>query len=161
SAFLQDAEPGPGADFERWYDDLTRVKVNPTESPKLVEDLHSLEWIGQPAIVRTGDDLLRSLPFNDHRKYDGVRIYARRLDSRLESRRAFARLCWSYLYDLATYQFYTAAVQELRGDRSGDVDAFFLGFLGDSKAVREMIDRSDLSLSTRWKAFWWLRNFGE
>ena len=160
-AFLEAAEPGPGADFQRWYGDLTRVKLDASAAPLLIEDLQSLEWIGQPAIVRAGDDLIEFLPFSDRRKFDAVRTYARRLDSRLAGRTAFARLCWGQLYDLKRYQFYSASAQDLRGKRSGEVDAFYLGFLGDSKAVRAIVDRKDLPEATRWRAFYWLRAYRE
>ena len=74
--------PGPAADFAKWYGDLARARDDTRTVDALIADLDALYALGQPAIQRVGDEVLRIVPANDPRNAAAAVRYARRLEAR-------------------------------------------------------------------------------
>jgi hypothetical protein len=110
---LKNGPPGPAADFARWYGDLARTMNDTRAISGLIEDLDGLDSLGQAAIERVGDEVLRILPANDPRNAPAALKYGRRLDARPPSRLAFGVLCLNEYLDLPCYErYYGSAARE-------------------------------------------------
>ena len=53
AAYLQGSPPGPGAQFARWYADMSSVLSGQPPGQAQFDDLATLTWFGQPVVERT------------------------------------------------------------------------------------------------------------
>jgi hypothetical protein len=155
---LKSGPPGPAADFARWFGDLARTRDDARAVDALIADLDGLHALGQPAIERVGDEVLRILPATDPRTPGAAVKYGRRLDARPPSRLSFGVVCLNEHLDIPCYERYYGSAVRAWGRQW---PATFPGFLGRSRgraALVAMAGDPDVKASARLLAIQILEN---
>lgn len=143
--YLKEAEPGPGAEFRRWFGNLVAEKNGEIRAERLVDDLESLPSLGQAAIRRTGTRLREALYATSSAKPKAAAILERILDSRPENDYLFSTMCrQSLMHPVASDQYYRASVE--RAGKKGALQDTWLAYQAQD-AVRLRAISSDPAMS--------------
>jgi hypothetical protein len=118
--YLKGAEPGPGADFQRWYRNLAAEKNGEIRAEKLVDDLTSLPALGQAALRRTGQRVNKALYSTSPARPSAAAALERVLDSRAANDYLFSVFCHYTLMHPIAFERYYRASRERVGRYSDD-----------------------------------------
>jgi Tetratricopeptide repeat len=149
AASLEGGPPGPAADFSRWFTNLARARDDNRAIDRLIEDLDTLDALGQPAIERVGDEVLRVLPANDPRTPAVAVKYGRRLDARPRSRLGFGVLCLNEHLDIPCYERYYGSAAMAWGRQWYATFPGFLRRAGGRELVVAMAADASVKASSR------------
>ncbi|HTS02148.1 MAG TPA: hypothetical protein VMN04_06465, partial [Thermoanaerobaculia bacterium] len=133
---LTGAEPGPGADFQRWYGNLAAEKSGMIKADKLVDDLTSLASLGQGALRRTGSRVQEAVYATSPARPKAAAALERVLDSRAANDYLFSVLCRNTLmHPVAHERYYRASMERGYLERSGP-DVWFAFLARDTDALK-------------------------
>ncbi|MGZ6971305.1 MAG: tetratricopeptide repeat protein, partial [Thermoanaerobaculia bacterium] len=118
--YLKGAEPGPGADFQRWYRNLAAEKNGEIRAERLVDDLTSLPALGQAALRRTGQRVNEALYATSPARPRAAAALERVLDSRTANDYLFSVFCHYTLMHPIAFERYYRASRECIGRHSDD-----------------------------------------
>lgn len=118
--YLTGAEPGPGADFRRWYGNLTAEKNGTIKADRLVDDLTELRFLGQFALRRIGNRVKDAVYATSPARPKAAALLERVLDSRAANDYLFSLFCKDTLmHPLAFERYYRASMQRAAQDGVG------------------------------------------
>jgi tetratricopeptide (TPR) repeat protein len=134
--YLEGAEPGPGADFQRWYRNLAVEKNGAIKADQLVDDLSQLHFLGQFAFRRIGNRINEAVYATSPARQKGAAALERVLDSRAANDYLFSLLCRNTLmHPLAFDRYYRASMERASPEGSGP-DAWFAYMARDTDALK-------------------------
>ena len=109
AASLEGGDPGPGAEFQRWFRNLSAFKNGTLPVSALAADLTTLPSLGQAAIRRTGRTVNDALPTSTPERPGVAQALASVLDSRPANGELFGTICLQTLLDpLGARDYYRA-----------------------------------------------------
>lgn len=109
AASLEGGDPGPGAEFQRWFGNLSAFKNGTLPVSALAADLTTLPSLGQAAIRRTGRTVNDALPTDTPDRPAVARALVSSLDSRPANGELFGTICLQTLLDpLGARDYYRA-----------------------------------------------------
>ncbi len=112
AGYLEGAEPGPGADFRRWYGNLAAEKNGTIKADRLADDLTELHFLGQGALRRTGDRVKDAVYATSPARPRAAAALERVLDSRAANDFLFGTLCqYTLVHPLAFERYYRASME--------------------------------------------------
>ncbi len=118
--YLTGAEPGPGADFRRWYGNLAAESNGGIPASRLVDDLTSLPSLGQGALRRTGTRLENALYATSSARPKAAAALERVLDSRAANDYLFGAFCQNTLmHPVAFERYYRASMERVSLETTG------------------------------------------
>jgi tetratricopeptide (TPR) repeat protein len=152
--YLTGAEPGPGADFQRWYHNLTAEKNGAIQADKLVEDLTNLPFLGQAAVRRTGMRVKDSVYATSSARPRAAASLERVLDSRAANDYLFGAFCHNTLMHPIAFERYYRASMERAGWQVGD--AWLAYQLNDGARLRAIASDPEVDGETQLQAIKYL-----
>ncbi len=109
AASLEGSDPGPGAEFQRWFGNLSAFKNGTLPAGRLAADLTALPSLGQAAVRRTGKTVNETLNSSSPERLTVAAVLAGVLDSRPANGELFGTICLLTLLDpLAAREYYSA-----------------------------------------------------
>ena len=133
TASLEGADPGPGAEFQRWLGNLSAFKNGTLPAGPLAADLTSLPSLGQAAVRRTGKTVNDTLNSSSPERPTVATALAGVLDSRPANGELFGTICLLTLLDpLAAREYYRAFPDSSRNGH----DPWFAQSSGDVAGLR-------------------------
>lgn len=112
SDYMTGAEPGAGADFRRWYGNLTAEKNGTIKADRLADDLTELHFLGQFALRRIGNRVNQAVYATSPARQKGAAALERVLDSRAANDYLFSLLCRNTLmHPIAFDRYYRASAE--------------------------------------------------
>ncbi len=118
--YLTGAEPGPGADFRRWYGNLTAEKNGTIKADRLVDDLTELHFLGQFALRRIGNRVKDAVYATSSARPRAAAALERVLDSRAANDYLFSVFCQNTLmHPMAFERYYRASMERASLESSG------------------------------------------
>lgn len=127
--YLTGAEPGPGADFRRWYGNLTAEKNGTIKADRLVDDLTGLHFLGQFALRRIGNRVKDALYATSPARPKAAAALERVLDSRAANDYLFSMFCRNTLmHPLAFERYYRASME--RASQEGVGPSLWFAYVG-------------------------------
>ena len=145
-----------GADFQRWYQNLSKSKSGINDPQYLVRDLAEIKRFGAPPILRTLEEQKPFFGIGLPGIIQGVRAVIPHLDSRPEHQREFMHLVWDSLCDLSFYEKLADEVVIIDPARSQYVQRWLPYFKEDSNGLKRLLSEDDLTLSSKLKIFKYL-----
>jgi hypothetical protein len=134
--YLKGAEPGPGADFQRWYRNLAAEKNGAIQADGLVEDLTNLPFLGQAAVRRTGMRVKDSVYATNAARPRAAASLERVLDSRAANDYLFGSFCQNTLmHPMAFERYYRTSMERASLESSGP-DIWFAYLARDTDALK-------------------------
>ncbi len=152
--YLKGAEPGPGADFRRWYGNLAAEKNGAIQADKLVDDLTNLPFLGQAAIRRTGMRVNEALYATSPARPRAAAALERVLDSRAANDHLFSGFCHYTLMHPIAFERYYRASMERAGWQTGD--PWFAHQLNDAVRLRAIASDPEMDEETQLQAIKYL-----
>ncbi|MFI5119097.1 MAG: hypothetical protein ACHQM4_01710 [Thermoanaerobaculia bacterium] len=136
--YLKGAEPGPGADFRRWYGNLAAEKNGSIQTDRLVDDLTNLPFLGQAAIQRTGMRVKDGLYATSPSRPRAAASLERVLDSRAANDYLFSVFCQNTLmHPMAAKRYYQASMERFSLESSG-ANGWFAYLARDTGALKAL-----------------------
>ncbi|MCM3875446.1 MAG: hypothetical protein NEA02_03405 [Thermoanaerobaculia bacterium] len=134
--YLKGAEPGPGADFQRWYGNLAAEKNGRIQADKLVDDLTDLPFLGQAALRRTGMRVKDSVYATNAARPRAAASLERALDSRAANDYLFGAFCQNTLmHPMAFERYYRTSMERASLESSGP-NIWFAYLARDTDSLR-------------------------
>ena len=134
--YLKGAEPGPGADFRRWYGNLAAEKNGAIQADKLVDDLTNLPSLGQAAVRRTGERVKDGLYATSPSRPRAAASLERVLDSRAANDYLFSVFCQNTLMHPMAFERYYRTSMERSSLESSGPNIWFAYLARDTDALR-------------------------
>ena len=134
--YLEGAEPGPGADFQRWYRNLAAEKNGAIKAEALVDDLTTLRFLGQAAVRRTGMRLKDVLYATAPARPRAAASLERVLDSRAANDFVFSSFCKNTLMHPVAFERYYRSSMDRASLESSGPDVWFAYQARDTDALK-------------------------